>query len=184
MQNVLTSWKEIAQYLGRGVRTVQRWETEYGLPVRRARGETHHAVLALPDELDAWLRLHAAGQQFEMEGLRSEVARLRAENAFLKQELCSRREDLSFDDGFLLDHDRLLRGLQLISATKQLREQNSQIMASVTDNVSELNVQLVQLMQFPSIPLDGDGPEPVRRAVPLLPSNFAPRRDGLQNLKQ
>src|SRR4051812_33630088 len=33
--NTLQSWKEIAAYLKRGVRTVQRWERSHGLPVRR-----------------------------------------------------------------------------------------------------------------------------------------------------
>jgi len=31
----LDSWKSIASYLGREVRTVQRWENTEGLPVRR-----------------------------------------------------------------------------------------------------------------------------------------------------
>ena len=31
----LDSWKEIATFLNRGVRTVQRWEATEGLPVRR-----------------------------------------------------------------------------------------------------------------------------------------------------
>jgi hypothetical protein len=31
----LTNWKEIAQYLDKGIRTVQRWEQQMGLPVRR-----------------------------------------------------------------------------------------------------------------------------------------------------
>lgn len=31
----LNSWKEIATFLGRGVRTVQRWERELQLPVHR-----------------------------------------------------------------------------------------------------------------------------------------------------
>jgi hypothetical protein len=31
----LNGWKEIAAYLGRSVRTVQRWEKDFGLPVRR-----------------------------------------------------------------------------------------------------------------------------------------------------
>jgi len=31
----LNSWKEIATYLSRGVRTVQRWERELKLPVHR-----------------------------------------------------------------------------------------------------------------------------------------------------
>jgi hypothetical protein len=52
---VLNSWKEIAQYVGRAVRTVQRWES-LGLPARRLRGKSRSAVLAMTDELDAWLR--------------------------------------------------------------------------------------------------------------------------------
>jgi hypothetical protein len=53
---VLNSWKEIAAYLGRGVRTVQRYEHDLGLPVRRPRGTSRSAVIALTDELDTWLR--------------------------------------------------------------------------------------------------------------------------------
>jgi len=52
---VLTSWKEIAAYMGKGVRTVQRWEAEMELPVRRP-GADRHIVLAFPQELDAWAR--------------------------------------------------------------------------------------------------------------------------------
>lgn len=52
---MLNSWKEIAVYLGRGVRTVQRWELELGLPVRRPRGKPRSAVIALKSELDSWL---------------------------------------------------------------------------------------------------------------------------------
>jgi len=53
---VLTSWKEIAAHLGKGVRTVQRWERELGLPVRRPKPKHKQIVLAFPDELNAWLR--------------------------------------------------------------------------------------------------------------------------------
>ncbi len=53
---LLNSWKEIAQYLGRGVRTVERWEKELGLPVRRPRNRPHSPVVAIPAEIDAWLR--------------------------------------------------------------------------------------------------------------------------------
>jgi hypothetical protein len=52
----LTSWKEIASYLGRSVRTVQRWEQDAGLPVRRPRGKSHDSVMAVPAELDAWFQ--------------------------------------------------------------------------------------------------------------------------------
>ncbi len=53
---ILNSWKEIAQYLNRGVRTVQRWEAELGMPVHRPRGTIHSAVFALPHEIDDWLK--------------------------------------------------------------------------------------------------------------------------------
>lgn len=52
---VLTSWKEIAQYLGCGVRTVQRWESDFGLPVRRPLGFPKKAILARPCEVEKWL---------------------------------------------------------------------------------------------------------------------------------
>lgn len=53
---VLNSWKEIATYLGRGVRTVQRWERDLDLPVRRPRGKQRSAVIAIKEDLDLWLR--------------------------------------------------------------------------------------------------------------------------------
>jgi hypothetical protein len=51
----LSSWKEIAQYFNRGVRTVQRWETDLGMPVRRPHGGSRTAVMAIREELDAWM---------------------------------------------------------------------------------------------------------------------------------
>ncbi len=56
MQAVLGSWKEIANYLGKGVRTVQRWERYSGLPVHRPSGSSKGVVLAFPSELDKWAR--------------------------------------------------------------------------------------------------------------------------------
>lgn len=53
---ILNSWKEIAVYLNRGVRTVQRWEAELGLPVRRPRQKHRSAVIAMRSEIDQWLR--------------------------------------------------------------------------------------------------------------------------------
>ena len=51
----LDSWKEIAQYLGRDVRTVIRWERDRGLPVSRVPGGRRSRVFAYQDELDQWL---------------------------------------------------------------------------------------------------------------------------------
>jgi Tol biopolymer transport system component len=50
----LDSWKEIAAYLGRGIRTVQRWEREEGLPVHRLAHDKRGSVYAQRDELSAW----------------------------------------------------------------------------------------------------------------------------------
>jgi len=54
-RRVLGSWKEIATYLGKGVRTVQRWENDLGMPVRRPNGAAKGVVYASPEELDRWL---------------------------------------------------------------------------------------------------------------------------------
>src|SRR6266536_4888682 len=50
----LDSWKEIAAYLGRGVRTVQRWESDEGLPVHRLAHDKGGNVYARREELAAW----------------------------------------------------------------------------------------------------------------------------------
>jgi TolB-like protein len=50
----LDSWKEIAAYLRREVRTVQRWEKSANLPVHRLQLEKQSAIYAYKSELDAW----------------------------------------------------------------------------------------------------------------------------------
>jgi hypothetical protein len=54
----LMSWQDIASYMGKGVRTVQRWEQDFGLPVRRPPGPKKRAVLARPSDIDAWVDSH------------------------------------------------------------------------------------------------------------------------------
>jgi TolB-like protein/Flp pilus assembly protein TadD len=50
----LDSWKEIAAYLKKEVRTVQRWEKNLGLPVRRLAQGKQGTVFAYKSDLDAW----------------------------------------------------------------------------------------------------------------------------------
>ena len=50
----LDSWKEIAEYLGRDVRTAIRWEHERGLPVHRMPGGRRGVVFAYGSEIDRW----------------------------------------------------------------------------------------------------------------------------------
>jgi TolB-like protein/tetratricopeptide (TPR) repeat protein len=52
----LDSWGEIASYLGREVRTVQRWERTEGLPVHRHEHKKKSTVYAFTGELDAWIK--------------------------------------------------------------------------------------------------------------------------------
>jgi len=60
---VLESWKDIAAYLHRNIRTCRRWEEELDLPVRRLDGSSRARVFAYPAELDRWLKekLHERG---------------------------------------------------------------------------------------------------------------------------
>ena len=52
----LDSWKEIAIFLQRDVRTVQRWEKHAGLPVYRHAESRLRTAYAYRSELDAWWR--------------------------------------------------------------------------------------------------------------------------------
>jgi len=49
----LDSWKEIADYVGKDVRTAMRWAKSDGLPVRRVAGVRGRSVFAFTGEIDA-----------------------------------------------------------------------------------------------------------------------------------
>ena len=51
---ILTGWKQIAQHLGCGVRTAQRWQRE-GLPVKRITKSSRAPVIADSEQLNAWM---------------------------------------------------------------------------------------------------------------------------------
>ena len=53
--DILSGWKEIANYLGKSVRSVQRYELEFALPVRRPAGRRGGSVIATRAELGAWI---------------------------------------------------------------------------------------------------------------------------------
>ncbi len=58
LKEALVSWKEIAAYMDCGVTTVQRWEQEADLPIRRRLTGKRATPYAYPSELDAWLEQH------------------------------------------------------------------------------------------------------------------------------
>ena len=53
-QHRLESWKEIAAYLERDIRTAHRWEKLEGLPVHRHSHSRRASVYAYRSEIDAW----------------------------------------------------------------------------------------------------------------------------------
>ena len=64
----LESWGEIAAYLRREIRTVQRWEKTLSLPVHRLLVGKQSSVYAYPSELDKWYREREPKEIKEDEG--------------------------------------------------------------------------------------------------------------------
>jgi len=63
---LLGSWKEIADYLGKEIHTCWRWEKELGLPVHRIDSQSSRSrVFAYKSEIDQWLRERANGHESE-----------------------------------------------------------------------------------------------------------------------
>jgi hypothetical protein len=83
---ILSGWKQIANYMQQGVRTVQRWELTFGLPVHRPKAGARGAVMAFAEELDGWGKTTPVRISIIPE-LRAKVASLEAEVLFLKDEL-------------------------------------------------------------------------------------------------
>jgi tetratricopeptide (TPR) repeat protein len=52
----LNSWKEIAAFFDKDVRTLRRWEVERKMPVHRVPGGPRSGVYAYVNELERWLR--------------------------------------------------------------------------------------------------------------------------------
>ena len=68
----LDGWKEIADHLGRDVRTCQRWERELELPVYRVNHESNRSkVFSYTTELDEWFSLTLKNNKGEKKGIRT-----------------------------------------------------------------------------------------------------------------
>ena len=66
----LDSWKEIAVYLNRSVRTLYRWEKDEGLPVHRHQHKELGSVFAYKSELDAWVSARSPDPDFQSRATR------------------------------------------------------------------------------------------------------------------
>ena len=64
---VLSGWKEVANYLRLGVRTVQRWESK-GLPIHRPIEGNRGHVVAYTAQLDKWVQRQKLMQDSRLDG--------------------------------------------------------------------------------------------------------------------
>lgn len=69
----LNSWKEIADYVGKDVRTAMRWAKSDGLPVRRVAGGRGRSVFAFTGEIDIWLEGDTIGRLEQSAGAQDEA---------------------------------------------------------------------------------------------------------------
>lgn len=105
---ILNSWKEIAVFLGRGVRNRSAVGNLGGLPVRRYGTGRRGAVFALEEEITAWL--HQREQILTVQE-RSGTRRSKVESRFYHKQQGMRTADL------------ILKAYILSEKTKELRQQ-------------------------------------------------------------
>ena len=98
MSEILRSWKEISSYAGASVRTLQRWEREFHLPIRRIATKKGSVVFAFRSDLDTWFR--ARTQTAEM-AVRDEHFRMMFMNSPLPSVVVDNaRKILDLNDAF------------------------------------------------------------------------------------
>ena len=85
---LLNGWKEISNYVQRGVRTVQRWE-HLGLPVMRINQGVRSPTIARSEDIDQWLTRH--GKRDPQPLALSELAEARRAQLQKKVEALMRR---------------------------------------------------------------------------------------------
>ncbi len=130
---VLTSWKEIAAYLGKGVRTVQRWEKDFGLPVRRPTGSDKSAILARTRDLDAWI------------AMRCSTRNLPDGTASRKQQMLSVRSSLA----------------AALATSQMLRELNLELLLQVKNALTGLHSEIMRMQSGTQSPQPALPPEPL-----------------------
>jgi hypothetical protein len=130
---ILGGWKEIANYLGKGVRTVQRYECELGLPIRRPAGRSTGSVIATKAEIDGWISASPFRETFslppravesaetlkELKQQVTELHRLREESAQSRLEMCDARKALKESIELLKESLALVAGDPQLSSRRR-----------------------------------------------------------------
>jgi serine/threonine-protein kinase len=116
--DVLDSWKAIAQYLNKDIRTLQRWESDRNLPVHRIPGGERPSVYALKSELETWRRNRDEGCDKNAKYLATTAVPTIAVLPFL--DLAGDKENEYFADGLadeVITALSLIRGLRVVART-------------------------------------------------------------------
>jgi hypothetical protein len=138
-RKILKSWKEIASYLGVGIRTAQRWTMLRGLPVRRPGAAPGSAVLGFSDEIDRWLRAPKGVAHEPLEGM--VVTDLLASRPS-RPRLLEREVKTLLEIGSLIahmnDHGDVLRRIAAIALTQCKAESAGFSILEADDNAQEI----------------------------------------------
>jgi hypothetical protein len=132
---IVSGWKDSANYLGKAVRTVQRYEYELGLPVHRPAGKLRGSVIAAKSDLDAWVAARPTGELpvlldsnpdpsaliGELKTRLAEFKRLREETAQSRQALAKSRKVLRESLATTVSATGIVP-LALASRTRSLRQ--------------------------------------------------------------
>ncbi|HET7746923.1 MAG TPA: tetratricopeptide repeat protein [Vicinamibacteria bacterium] len=137
----LDSWKAIAAYLDRGVRTVRRWEAEEGLPVHRHMHRALGSVYAFKSEIDAW---RASGPRRPDREARPPAGGAKSIVVVPFANLSAAADDAYFADGLT---DEVIADLSRVSALRVISRTSSMALKGAARDVRaiarELDVRYV-----------------------------------------
>jgi len=152
----LSGWKDIANYLGKGVRTVQRYERELGLPVRRPAGKPWGSVVATKAEIDAWVAASPIREAFQLaKPVPDPFALATVAIKHGIQEMCRLR------------HQMLALRAELKTSVHLLKESVYSLQTEVNSNRWRESAQVMPLIGRPSR---------TERMVELLAAEMGPRK--------
>ncbi len=147
----LNCWKEIAAYLGCGVRTAQRWEGNLGLPVRRPNSSEYRIVVAFEDELDTWRELWSKADVSKAEAFSISLHKLEADILTLQTMVRKRAREgnvrsivITFDQGSTDDQDSK-------TLAPVLKSQNDMKSAAATRKAGNSAKQADSLLSNPGL---------------------------------